>query len=107
MSIFRSRRPKQPDPVKVAYANNQSEAEMIENMLNDEGIPCMIQRVRGFDVPDFLAAGPRNVIVPAAAEQKARQILADLEEDGAALSDEVPDRGKHEDPRFDAPDFPS
>jgi pantothenate synthetase len=106
MSIFRSRKPRHPDPVKVAYANNQSEAEMIENMLNDEGIPCMIQRVRGFDVPDFLAAGPRNVIVPAAAEEKARKILADLESEGATLAAESRDRGRHDDPRFDAPDFP-
>lgn len=106
MSIFRSRKPRQPEPVKVAYATNQSEAEMIENMLNAEGIPCMIQRVRGFDVPDFLAAGPRNIIVPAAAEEKALRILADLESEGAALDDDKPERGKHDDPRFDAPDFP-
>ncbi len=106
MSIFRSRKPKQPEPVKVAYATNQSEAEMIEGILNDEGIPCMIQRVRGFDVPDFLAAGPRNVIVPAAAEDRARQILADLESDGATLPGDELDRSRHDDPRFDAPDFP-
>jgi hypothetical protein len=76
--------------VKVAYATNQSEAEMIESILKDEGIPCMIQRVRGFDVPDFLAAGPRNILVPASAEEKARQILADLQSDDAVLpGDEI------------------
>jgi len=107
MSIFRSRRPKTPEPVKVAWAPNQAEAEMIENILNADGIPCMLQRQRGFDVPDFLAAGPRYVLVPAAAEEKARQILADLESEGEALSEEEPDRDKHDDPRFDAPDFPS
>jgi hypothetical protein len=85
MSIFRSRKPRTPEPVKVAYATNQSEAEMIESILKDEGIPCMIQRVRGFDVPDFLAAGPRNILVPASAEDKARRILADLQSDDTVL----------------------
>jgi len=106
MSIFRSRRPKTPEPVKVAWAPNQAEAEMIENILNADGIPCMLQRQRGFDVPDFLAAGPRYVLVPAAAEEKARQILADLELEGEALSDEEKGPVRHDDARFDAPDFP-
>jgi hypothetical protein len=85
--------------VKVAWASNQSEAEMIEGMLNAEGIPCLIRRARGFDVPDFLAAGPREIVVPALAEEKARRILAELEEDGNAV---LPG----DDPG-EAPDFPS
>ncbi len=107
MSIFRSRKPKTPEPVRVAWAPNQAEAEMIENILNSEGIPCLLQRQRGFDVPDFLAAGPRYVLVPAAAEEKARALLAELELDGESLPVETPDRGRHDDPRFDAPEFPS
>ena len=80
---------------------------MIENILNAEGIPCMLQRQRGFDVPDFLAAGPRNVLVPAAAEQKARAILADLESGDTVMPGDEPDTTrKDRDPRFDAPDFP-
>jgi hypothetical protein len=106
MSIFRSRRPKTPEPVKVAWAHNQAEAEMIEGMLNAEGIPCMIQRQRGFDVPDFLAAGPRNVLVPAAAEEKARGILADVRSDDADPGEgSRPDEAGDDDPRLDAPDF--
>lgn len=104
MSIFRSRRPKTPEPVRVAWAPNQAEAEMIENMLNSEGIPCMLQRQRGFDVPDFLAAGPRYVLVPAAAEEKARQILADLESGDSVLPGDDP--GDEPDPRFEVRDFP-
>lgn len=110
MSIFRSRKPKTPEPVRVAWAPNQAEAEMIENMLNAEGIPCLLQRQRGFDVPDFLAAGPRYVLVPAAAEEKARAILADLEAagtDSGARSTLLPGSDTEPgDPRFDAPDFP-
>ena len=62
--------------VKVAHAQNQTEAEFIEGMLLEEGIPCMLRRSRGFDVPDFLAAGPRDVLVPASGAQAAREALA-------------------------------
>lgn len=99
MSIFGPRKPRAPEPVKVAWASNQSEAEMIEGMLNAEGIPCLIRRARGFDVPDFLAAGPREIVVPALAEEKARKILAELEADGnTVLPGDEPG---------EAPDFPS
>jgi hypothetical protein len=108
MSIFRSRKPKTPEPVKVAWASNQAEAEMLEGILNADGIPCMIQRQRGFDVPDFLAAGPRNILVPALAEEKAREILADLESIGSQSIPPGSEPASQEphDPRFDAPDFP-
>ena len=48
--------------VKVARANNQPEAELIEALLLEQGIPSMSRRSGGFDVPDFLAAGPRDVL---------------------------------------------
>jgi hypothetical protein len=99
MSIFGSRKPRTPDPVKVAWASNQSEAEMIEAMLNAEGIPCLLRRARGFDVPDFLAAGPREILVPALAEEKARRILAELEADGSSVA--------QGDQPGEAPDFPN
>ena len=41
---------------KVAMGRNQAEAEMIQGILLEEGIPSVLQRMRGFDVPDFLAA---------------------------------------------------
>jgi uncharacterized protein YbaR (Trm112 family) len=62
--------------VKVAYANNQPEAELIEALLLEEGIPSMLRRSGGFDVPDFLAAGPRDVLVPEAGAEAAREALA-------------------------------
>jgi Putative prokaryotic signal transducing protein len=65
------------DPVKVANARNQAEAEFIQALLREEGIPSMLRRSAGFDVPDFLAAGPRDVLVPAAAADLARQILTE------------------------------
>ena len=43
-------------PVRVARTQNQPEAEMVEQLLLDAGIPCLIRRAPGADVPDFLAA---------------------------------------------------
>lgn len=63
-------------PVKVARADNQAEAEFISGLLLEEGIPSMIQRSAGFDVADFLAAGPRDVLVPESGAQAAREALA-------------------------------
>jgi len=62
--------------VRVATASNVAEAEMIQGMLLEEGIPSYQRRSRGFDVPDFLAAGPRDIIVPEAGAEAAREVLA-------------------------------
>ena len=67
------------EPVKVGFARNQAEAEMIQGMLLEEGIPSMLKRTRGFDVPDFLAGGPRDILVPETGAEAARQLLADTE----------------------------
>jgi hypothetical protein len=50
--------------VKVAYARNLAEAELIQGLLRGEQIPSMLKRNGGFDVPDFLSAGARDVLVP-------------------------------------------
>jgi len=75
--------------VRVAGGRNQAEAELIQGMLLEEGIPSILRRTRGFDVPDFLAAGPRDVMVPAAAYEPAREMLRDTEtvSNGAAPAD--------------------
>lgn len=67
--------------VRVAHARNQAEAELIQNMLLEEGVPSILRRSAGFDVPDFLAAGPRDVLVPASGADIARMTLteADIE----------------------------
>jgi hypothetical protein len=66
--------------VAVAAGRNQPEAELIQGLLLEEGVPSMLRRSRGFDVPDMLAAGPRDVLVPAAGVATAREVLlqADL-----------------------------
>ena len=61
--------------VRVAYAHHQSEAEFIQGILLEEGVPSMLRRARGFDVPDMLAAGPRDVLVAASGAEAARDVL--------------------------------
>ncbi len=61
--------------VRVAGARHQAEAELIQGLLLEEGVPSMLRRARGFDVPDMLAAGPRDVLVPASAAPAARDVL--------------------------------
>jgi hypothetical protein len=62
--------------VRVARAQHQAEAELIQNLLLEEGIPSLTKRSGGFDVPDFLAAGPRDVLVPSSGADAARDVLA-------------------------------
>gem|GEM_PF-409048 len=64
-------------PVRVATVENLAEAELVQALLLDAGIPSMVRRAGGFDVPDFLAAGPRDVLVPAAAAAAAEEVLGD------------------------------
>jgi hypothetical protein len=61
--------------VKVVGARNQSEAELLQGILLEEGVPSMMRRSGGFDVPDFLASGPRDILVPASGADAAREIL--------------------------------
>lgn len=61
--------------VKVGRAANQPEAELIATLLLEEGIPSMQRRSGGFDVPDFMAAGPRDILVPESGAEAAREAL--------------------------------
>ncbi len=72
---------------KVAGGRNLSEAELIQGILLEEGIPSLLKRSRGFDVPDFLAAGPRDVMVAESGYEAAHELLADHE---LAARDPVP-----------------
>jgi len=65
--------------VRVAGARNQTEAEFIQNLLLEEGVPSVLRRSAGFDVPDFLAAGPRDILVPESGVTTAREVLLQAE----------------------------
>jgi len=70
--------------VKVARVQNQAEADLIEALLRDAGIPALVRRAPGADVPDFLAAGARDILVPAAMAEYARDALSPERSDRAA-----------------------
>jgi hypothetical protein len=72
--------------VRVAGARHQAEAEFIQGLLLEAGVPSMLRRTRGFDVPDMLAAGPRDVMVPQTGVDAAREVLLQAE----LISDEPP-----------------
>ena len=63
--------------VKVAFARNQAEAELLQGLLLDAGIPSVLKRAGGFDNPDFLAAGPHDIWVNVQHEEEARRALAE------------------------------
>jgi hypothetical protein len=81
-----------PEPagelVRVAVARNQAEAEFIQALLLEEGIPSLLRRTAGFDVPDFLSAGPRDVLVRESVSLSAREVLLEAE----LISGESPSR---------------
>jgi hypothetical protein len=63
------------DLVKVAYAHDQVGAEFLQGLLDDAGIRSLVRRAPGFDVPDLLAVGPRDVLVGAHDAELAREVL--------------------------------
>ncbi len=63
--------------VKVAFARNQVEAEMLQGLLGEAGIPSVLKRSFGFDNPDFLTSGPRDVMVNEGMAKRAREVLAE------------------------------
>jgi len=68
-----------PEWVRVAIARNQPEAEMIQGILGDAGIPAYVRRMAGFDVPDYLAGGPRDVMVPGDRALEAHALIDPLD----------------------------
>jgi hypothetical protein len=65
--------------IRVAGARNQAEGEFIQGLLLEEGVPSLLRRSAGFDVPDFLAAGPRDVMVPQSGFVAAREVLLEAD----------------------------
>jgi hypothetical protein len=63
--------------VKVGFARNQAEAEMLQALLLEAGIPSVLKRSGGFDNPDFLVAGPHDIWVNKDHAQAARDLLAE------------------------------
>jgi hypothetical protein len=80
--------------IKVAFARNQVEAEMLQGLLAEAGIPSVLKRSFGFDNPDFMASGPRDVMVNEGAAKRAREVLAET-----MVESEEDERGELEEQR--------
>jgi hypothetical protein len=81
--------------IKVAFARNQAEAEMIQGLLSEGGMPSVLKRARGFDAPEFMAAGPHDVLVDSSHARKAKDLLADtIIEDPADEEAELRDEAR-------------
>jgi hypothetical protein len=63
---------------RVVTARQQAEAEFIQMLLLEEGVPSTLRRAT-WDVPEFLAAGPRDVLVPESGLEVARDVLRQSE----------------------------
>ena len=63
------------DLVRVAYANDEAEAELVQGLLRTADVGSVVRRAPGFDVPEFLAGGPREVLVAASDVPIARAVL--------------------------------
>jgi hypothetical protein len=62
--------------VKVAYAQNQTEAAMIQGLLSECGIPSVLKGGPiGLDSIYNVTAGPRYVFVPEELAERAREVL--------------------------------
>ena len=72
----------EPDPreaggplVRVVQARNPTEAQLMQSVLLDAGIPSIDRPTRAFDILDLLAVGPRDILVAAHAIDEARTLL--------------------------------
>jgi len=75
--------PLEPDgSVRVALAANQAECELIQGRLEAAGIPSTWRRT-GSELPYLLAAGYREIYVPALAAGEAQALLATVAPSGA------------------------
>jgi hypothetical protein len=67
------------DLVKVAYAGDEAEAELLQGLLRLGDVGSAVRRAPGFDAPEFGAAGPRDVLVAASEVPVARDILSEVD----------------------------
>ena len=75
----RSRSTADNDLVKVAYAGDEPEAELLQGLLRTADVNSVVRRAPGFDVPEFLSAEPREVLVAAADVPVARDVLREVD----------------------------
>jgi hypothetical protein len=61
--------------VRIIQARNPTEAQLMQGVLLDAGIPSIDRPTRAFDILDLLAVGPRDILVSEGAAEDARLLL--------------------------------
>lgn len=61
--------------IRIVQARNPTEAQLMQSVLLDAGIPSIDRPTRAFDILDLLAVGPRDILVSANAADEARSLL--------------------------------
>jgi hypothetical protein len=74
-----TRSTKRVELVKVAYANDELQAELVQGLLREADVGSVVRRAPGFDVPQFGAAGPRHVLVASSDVPVAHDVLRELD----------------------------
>ena len=57
----------------------------LQAILREEGIPSITRKPNGTFLTDLFGMGAREIYVPAAAEEKAKQLLEELQQDAGDL----------------------
>ncbi len=65
--------------VKVAYAGDEAEAELLQGLLRLGDVESVMRRAPGFDAPEFGTAGARDVLVAASDVPAARDLLREVD----------------------------
>ena len=77
--------------VWVTSANNEAEGDLIQSLLSDAGVQAVVRRSQAFDVPDYLAAGQRDVLVGESQAELARTVLGETGRAASASSSPLVD----------------
>lgn len=108
VGLFRRRkdRPQAPKVTweRVAFARHEPEADLIVMHLKELEIPAFVRRTT-IDVPEMLAGGPREVLVPSDRALEARALLDPHPNEGGGGFDEDGDwwdEDPSDDNRFEA-----
>jgi len=75
---------------RITVATSQAEAELVQGMLTEEGIPSVVTSSKSFDLADLTADGRRDVFVPEDGVEAARDLLCLSPEALATANAETP-----------------
>jgi hypothetical protein len=68
-------------PRELTAVSSETEAELVRNLLADHGIPALIRPQSAF-MQSLQAGGGQTILVPAAAYDRARQVISGADSQG-------------------------